>query len=112
MSLIPIGTKVFIRKGATGSSNSVYSSSDNILTSIQAYSNNPVYPYILKVSSQSWSKDSLILVDNPSTNYLRDLKPFESTFVDGFGQVLRLPNGYVFSNQVTFIPSISNSLQD
>ena len=112
MSLIPIGTKVFIRKGATGSLASVYSSSDNILTSIQAYSNNPVYPYILEVSAQSWSKDSLILVDNPSTKSIKDLQPFESTSIEGFGQVLRLPNGYVFSNQVTFIPSTSNSLQD
>lgn len=112
MSLIPIGTKVYLKKGAKGSNNDVYSSSNNILTSIEEYSNNPVYPYILKVSSQSWSKDSLILVDNPSKTYLKDLQPFESTFVDGFGQVLRLPNGYVFSNQVTFIPSISNSLQD
>lgn len=111
MSLIPIGTKVYLKKGATGSFNSVYSSSNNILTSIEAYSINPLYPYILKVSSQSWSEDALILVGKP-TNSLKDLQPFESTFVDGFGQVLRLPNGYVFSNQVTFIPSISNSLQD
>lgn len=112
MSLIPIGTKVYIRKGATGSNGTKYSSNANILTSIEAYSKNSMYPYILEVSSQSWSKDSLILVDTSSTKSIKDLQPFESTFVDGFGQVLRLPNGYVFSNQVTFIPSTSNSLQD
>lgn len=112
MSLIPIGTKVYLKKGAKGSNNDVYSSSNNILTSIEAYSKNSMYPYILEVSIQSWSKDSLILVDNPSTNSLKDLQPFESIKVEGFGQILRLPNGYVFSNQVTFIPSISNSLQD
>lgn len=112
MSLLPIGTKVYIRKGATGSNGTPYSRSDNILTSIKAYSINPMYPYILGVSTQSWSKDSLIVVDNPSTKSIKDLQPFESTSLEGFGQVLRLPNGYVFSNQVTFIPSISNSLQD
>lgn len=112
MSLIPIGTKVYLKKGTKGSKNNVYSSSNNILTSIEAYSKNSMYPYILEVSSQSWSKDSLILVDNPSTKSIKDLQPFESTFVDGFGQVLRLPNGYVFSNQVTFIPSTLNYLQD
>ena len=112
MSLIPIGTKVYIRKGATDSNGTEYSSRTNVLTSIKEYSKNSMYPYILEVSTQSWSKYSLILVDNPSTNSLKDLQPFESTKVEGFGQVLRLPNGYVFSNQVTFIPSISNSLQD
>lgn len=112
MSLLPIGTEVYIRKGAIGTGTSPYSRSANILTSIQAYSNNPLFPYILKVSAQSWSKDSLILVDTPSTKSLKDLQPFESTSIEGFGQVLRLPNGYVFSNQVTFISSTSNSLQD
>lgn len=112
MSLIPIGTKVYLRKGAIGSGTSPYSRSDNILTSVKAYSKNSMYPYVLGVSTQSWSKDSLIVVDNPSTKSIKDLQPFESTSLEGFGQVLRLPNGYVFSNQVTFIPSISNSLQD
>lgn len=112
MSLLPIGTKVYLRKGTKGSNNDVYSSSNNILTSIEAYSKNSMYPYILGVSTQNWSKDSLIVVDNPSTKSIKDLQPFESTSLEGFGQVLRLPNGYVFSNQVTFIPSISNSLQD
>lgn len=111
MSLRPIGTKVYIRKGAKGSNNTVYASSANILTSIQAYSNESRYPYVLGVSTQNWSGDALILVGDP-TNSLKDLQPFESTSLEGFGQVLRLPNGYVFSNQVTFIPSISNSLQD
>ena len=112
MSLLPIGTKVYIKRGAIGSGTSPYSYSDNILTSTKAYSINPMYPYILEVSTQSWSKDSLIVVDNPSTKSIKDLQPFESTSMEGFGQVLRLPNGYVFSNQVTFIPSTSNSLQD
>ena len=111
MSLLPIGTKVYIRKGATGSNGTEYSSGTNVLTSIQAYSNESRYPYILEISAQRWSEDALILVGKP-TNSLKDLQPFESTSIEGFGQVLRLPNGYVFSNQVTFIPSTSNSLQD
>ena len=111
MNLIPIGTPVYIKKGAAGHNGTIYSSDSDVLTSIKAYSNESRYPYILEISTQRWSEDSLILVGEP-TNSLKDLQPFESIKIEGFGQVLRLPNGYVFSNQVTFIPSISNSIQD
>lgn len=111
MRLLPIGTQVYIRKGTAGHNGLICSSDKDVCTSIQAYSNYPLYPYVLEDSTQIWAEDSLIVLGEPPKD-LKDLKPFESTDIEGFGKVLRLPNGYVFSNQVTFIPSLSNSLQD
>lgn len=36
---------------------------------------------------------------------LQDLPVYESTLIPNFGHVLRLPEGYVFANPVTFIPT-------
>ena len=40
------------------------------------------------------------------TSYtLQNLPVYESTLIPNFGHVLRLPEGYVFANPVTFIPT-------
>ena len=107
MNLLPIGTKVIIKVNARGSSNSVYSSTSDTLTTITGYSKRSDYPYLVDQSVQSWDESSFSVIKRPeqSTQDIKSLKVFESIHTEHFGHVLRLPTGYVFSNQVTFVPS-------
>lgn len=111
MNLLPIGTEVVIKANARGHNASIYSSTSDTLTIIKGYSQRSDYPYIVDQSLQSWTESAFSVIKKPEQiQDLKQLKVFESMYTEHFGHVLRLPTGYVFSNQVTFIPSTINTL--
>lgn len=106
MGLLPIGTKVTIKTSAKGSYNSPYSPTSTIR--IIDYSNDPDFPYKVDKSSQCWNESAFCIIEQAQS--LENLKVFESMYIEHFGRVLRLPTGYVFSSQFTFVPSTINTL--